>query len=268
MKIQGEELWAGSSTELLKALHILTRDGKLNSDSRRKLKQVQHLTRLIEPMVKKLVSKNPEVRIVDVGAGKSYLGFILYDLLLASLPQTHLIAIESREDLIESSKKLAKEAGFSRMEFIHSKVNQVRLEMPADLVCALHACDTATDDAIALGLRNGARAFALVPCCQAEIASQLKLNHPLFQHPLHRREFGSHLTNVIRGLYLNSQGFKVTVTELVGWEHSMKNEFILAEKVSTPDHPESQKAKASLESLIREFQVKPYLLEGHESIRV
>ena len=260
MKIQGEELWGGTSIELLKALHILTRDGKINADSRRKLKQVHHLTQLIEPALQKLISKNESINIVDVGAGKSYLGFILYDLILQKLPNTKLIAIESREDLIETSKKLAKDSGFDRMQFLQSKVEVVNLDERADFVCALHACDTATDDAILLGLRNQAQVFALVPCCQAEVAHQLSLQHPLTRHPLHRREFGSHLTNVIRGLFLNSHGYKVTVTELVGWEHSMKNEFILAEKISTPNHPESKKAKDTLMNLVKEYNISPKLL--------
>lgn len=260
MKIQGEELWEGTSVELLKALHILTRDGKLNADSRRKLKQVHHLTRLIEPALQKLIEKNETVNLVDVGAGKSYLGFILYDLILQNHPRTKLIAIESREELVEKSRKLANDSNFQRMEFLHSKVESVQLKDPIHLLCALHACDTATDDAILLGLRHQAQVLALVPCCQAEVASQLRLDHPLVRHPLHRREFGSHLTNVIRTLFLNSQGYKVTVTELVGWEHSMKNEFILAEKVSGPDHPESLKAKAHLSQLMNEFQVVPSLL--------
>ena len=260
MKIQGEELWNGTSIELLKALHILTRDGKINADSRRKLKQVHHLTQLIEPALKKLLTKNPQVNIVDVGAGKSYLGFILYDLILQNLPETKMIAIESREDLITTSKKLGSDSGFERMSFIHAKVEDVKMDEPAHLVCALHACDTATDDAILLGLKNQAQAFALVPCCQAEVASQLSLKHPLSSHPLHRREFGSHLTNVVRGLFLSAHGFKVTVTELVGWEHSMKNEFILAEKISTPDHPESKKARENLLKLVQEYGIHPKLL--------
>ena len=260
MKIQGEELWSGTSIELLKALHILTRDGKINADSRRKLKQVHHLTQLIRPTLEKLLQKNGHLNIIDVGAGKSYLGFILYDLILQNLPNTKLIAIESREELIETSKKLAKDSGFNRMIFVNGKAEDVKLDERADLVCALHACDTATDDAILLGLHNGAQAFALVPCCQAEVASQLSLKHPLSGHPLHRREFGSHLTNVIRGLFLNAHGFKVTVTELVGWEHSMKNEFILAEKISTPDHPESKKARETLLKLTQEYSIQPKLL--------
>ena len=102
------------------------------------------------------------------------------------------------------------------------------------LVTALHACDTATDDALLLAIRHNADHVAVVPCCQAEVARQLAdapapapAVAPLFEHPWHRREFGSHLTNVVRALALEANGYKVTVTELTGWEHSVKNELIL-----------------------------------------
>ena len=106
------------------------------------------------------------------------------------------------------------------------------------MVTALHACDTATDDAIAFGLKKHARFMVLVPCCQAEVASTLREHKALalsrtplselWRHPLHTREIGSQVTNVLRCLYLEAMGYQVTVTELVGWEHSLKNELILA----------------------------------------
>jgi hypothetical protein len=264
------ELWKGTSIELLKELHILTHDEKLNADSRRKLKQVYHLTQFIEPLIKTLDSKNTSgcpLTVVDMGAGKSYLGFILYDLLLREIKNSEIISIESRDELIERSQKLAVASNFERMKFISSSIEQAKVEGPIDLVCALHACDTATDDAILFGLRHQARAFALVPCCQAEVARLLKSSdskkahlHSLYTHPIHQREFGSHLTNVIRTLFLSSKGFKVTVSELVGWEHSMKNEIIIAEKISDESHPASLKAKKELEEIVAEFSVRPKLL--------
>jgi len=258
------ELYSGTSLELLKELHILTRDGRLNADSRRKLKQVYHLTRFIEPMIASLAQTLPPHRsltVVDMGAGKSYLGFILYDLLLRDLESAEVISIESREALVEKSKALAMASGFERMKFLASAIDSAQtdgqFDGPVDLVCALHACDTATDDAILFGLRHQARAFALVPCCQAEIARLLKDSRSdlksLYHHAIHRREFGSHLTNVMRTLFLSAKGYRVTVSELVGWEHSMKNEIILAEKVSDESHPESRKAQAALNDLLREF---------------
>jgi hypothetical protein len=225
------------SPELLKELHILTRDGKLNQDSRRKLKQVQHLIQLISPHLESLTS------IVDLGAGKSYLGFMLYDLYLKSHPEKRLFAVEQRPELIERCEQIAKTSQFDRISFIKSSIldsqNSSLLPPSVDAVMALHACDTATDEAIAFALQKNARFIALVPCCQAEVArllGDLNFKGPstlpaLWRHNLHRREFGSHLTNVVRALLLESRGYKVRVTELVGWEHSMKNEIILAEKI-------------------------------------
>jgi Methyltransferase domain len=236
------------SVELLKALHILTRDGKLNQDSRRKLKQVYHLYNFIEPLLDKVQQMHSDVTLVDHGAGKSYLGFILYDLFFKLQPQIGgktsgcVIGVEVRDELVQRSAELAKQFGFSGMQFLNLSVaaSEASKQLPPriDIVTALHACDTATDDAIAFGLAHQVQHMVLVPCCQAEVAATLKStksktigNNPLaelWRHPLHTREFGSQLTNVLRCLQLEAHGYSVTVTELVGWEHSMKNELIIA----------------------------------------
>ena len=132
------------------------------------------------------------------------------------------------------------------------------------VLTALHACDTATDDALTAAIQHNADHVAVVPCCQAEVAQQLKEHRPevvgpmgeLFSHAWHRREFGSHLTNVIRALTLEAHGYQVTVTELTGWEHSMKNELILGRRV----HKESRPARNRLDALLRETKVAPKLV--------
>jgi len=131
-----------------------------------------------------------------------------------------------------------------------------------DVVTALHACDTATDDAIAFGLQKQARFMVLVPCCQAEVAACLRQHKALnltrtplaelWRHPLHTREMGSQLTNVLRCLYLEAMGYQVTVTELVGWEHSMKNELILAKFTGQ----KKQAAAQRLSALMQEFGIE------------
>lgn len=255
-----KDLWPGQSQDLLKALHILTRDGKLNQDSRRKLKQVQHLVQFLTPNLEGLKT------VADLGAGKSYLGFMLYDLWMNEKPETELYAIESRVELIQRSKEIASRSKFDRIHFIQGVIEDHDLKgLPTeiDAVTALHACDTATDDAIVFALQKKAKFIALVPCCQAEVARILdETKRPesstdtLWRHPLHRREFGSHLTNVIRGLVLEAHGYKVRVTELIGWEHSMKNELILAKKVQH----QNGLAKTQLEKLLAEFPVPMRLL--------
>jgi hypothetical protein len=242
--MQIPEINPNQSIELLKALHILTRDGKLNQDSRRKLKQVYHLYQFIEPLLKDVMSKNPAPLLVDHGAGKSYLGFILYDLFVKQQATGAVVGIETRADLVVKSKQLAEDLHFERMSFEHLSVEEsmqsAALPAHVDIVTALHACNTATDDAIQFGLRKQADYMVLVPCCQAEVAEVLRKHKnesfgktplsEIWRHPIHTREFGSQITNVLRCLQLEAAGYQVTVTELVGWEHSMKNELIIAKR--------------------------------------
>ena len=177
------ELRPGQSIELLKELHILTRDGKLNQDSRRKLKQVYHLFQFIEPLLQELSKDGHAPTLADHGAGKSYLGFILYDLYFKALGRGHIYGIEWRTDLVEKSRALAGRLGFERMAFLNLSVAEsteaAALPERIDMVTALHACDTATDDAIAFGLQKRARAMVIVPCCQAEVASFLRKDKAL-----------------------------------------------------------------------------------------
>jgi hypothetical protein len=254
------EIKPNQSAPLLKALHILTRDGKLNQDSRRKLKQVYHLVNFIEPLLKEVLSDEENPILVDHGAGKSYLGFILYDLLLKQGQSGQVIGVETRAELVEKSKALAEECGFTRMDFHHLSVADSMtspiIPEHVEIVTALHACNTATDDAIQFGLKKQAKYMVLVPCCQAEVAEVMRQHKneslsntylsELWRHPIHTREFGSHVTNVLRCLQLEAHGYQVTVTELVGWEHSMKNELIIAKNI----HQTKRSAKARLEELL------------------
>ena len=258
------EIKPGQSIELLKELHILTRDGKLNQDSRRKLKQVYHLYQFIEPLLQEARKDHPAIHLVDHGAGKSYLAFILYDLFFKTLNNdSHIYGIETREELVSKSRNLAAKLNFPGMSFLHlsaaESIASDRLPERVDVVTALHACDTATDDAIHFGLKKQAKFIVLVPCCQAEVAAVLRKNKgqalaksaltELWRHPLHTREFGSHVTNVLRCLQLEAHGYHVNVTELVGWEHSMKNELIIASYQNLPRQRPSERLQEVLQTL-------------------
>ncbi len=257
------ELLPGTSPELLQELHLLTRTGDLNADSLRKLKQVNHLAGLLAPVLDDVLSRFGDPVVVDCGAGKSYLGFVLYELFLKGAGKGTLLAVESRADLARAGEERARRLGFDRLRYVEAPIADAPVPARVHLVTALHACDTATDDALLLALRHGADHVAVVPCCQAEVARQLAdapapdaLVAPLFEHPWHRREFGSHLTNVLRALVLEAHGYRVTVTELTGWEHSVKNELILGKKVRAG----SPEARARLERLVAAAGVRPKLV--------
>ncbi|HEY8047689.1 MAG TPA: SAM-dependent methyltransferase [Ramlibacter sp.] len=254
------DLRPGQSVELLKELHIVTRDGRINQDSRRKLKQVDHLVQFIRKVLDEVPDRADGPTLADHGAGKSYLGFVLYDLYFKPLGRGHIYGIETRAELVDSSRALATRLGFDRMTFLNVSAAQASeleaLPDSIDVVTALHACDTATDDAIAFGLRKNAKHMVLVPCCQAEVAACLRQSKALslartplaelWRHPLHTREMGSQLTNVLRCLYLEARGYHVTVTELVGWEHSLKNELIVASYTGQRKRASAERLRAIL----------------------
>lgn len=260
------ELNPNQSVDLLKELHILTRDGKINQDSRRKLKQVYHLFKFIHDILMEFPAQQGAISLADHGAGKSYLGFIIYDLFFKNAltgPGTgHIYGIETRAELVEKSRSLAQHLNFERIHFLNisaeNSIQSADLPSTVDVVTALHACDTATDDAINFGLQKKAKYMILVPCCQAEVAKFLRADKALslartplaelWRHPLHTREVGSQITNVLRCLYLEAWGYQITVTELVGWEHSLKNELILARFTGQRKASAGERLRAILET--------------------
>jgi hypothetical protein len=268
-QVKGEavrrELLPGTSTALLQELHLLTRAGDLNADSLRKLKQVNHLAGLLAPALDDVLARFGDPVVADCGAGKSYLGFVLYELFLAPAGKGVLLALETRSDLAQKGAERARRLGFERLRFVEGPIDTAAVPDRLHVVTALHACDTATDDALLLAVRGNADHVAVVPCCQAEVARQLAdakepaaAVAPLFEHPWHRREFGSHLTNVVRALALEASGYKVTVTELTGWEHSVKNELILGRKV----RGSSREARERLDALLAATGVRPKLVRA------
>ena len=258
-----DDIRPGQSVELLKELHILTRDGKLNQDSRRKLKQVYHLYQFIEKLLLELRQHLSAASPWPTTARASRTS-VLFCMTCFSSSRRRGASTASRRapNWCKSPRQLAQRLGFDRMSFLNLTVAESAQseQLPAriDMVTALHACDTATDDAIAFGLQKQARFMVLVPCCQAEVARVLSQHKALslsrtplselWRHPLHTREMGSQITNVLRCLYLEACGYQVTVTELVGWEHSMKNELIIARHTGQKKRAAAERLRAFWQS--------------------
>ncbi len=270
------------SVELLQDLHLLTRDGPLNADARRKLKQIRHLVGLLRPAIDDALARHPEPVVVDCGAGKSYLGAMLYELVLGPAGRGTLTAIEARPELSDQAAKRAARFGQDRFRVATGAIGSFIAPTPAasepgdetkanrpNVVTALHACDTATDDALVLAIAQAADHVAVVPCCQAEVARLLAdaaVDDPavraLYAHPWHRRELGSHLTNVIRALALEAHGYQVTVTELAGWEHALKTALLRGRRVGRSERA----AQARLDELISRFKIRPALVRALDQL--
>jgi hypothetical protein len=252
-------LQGGPAVSLMQALGLVTSRGGASADANRKIKQVTHFLRQLEPAVGDLLARHREPVVVDAAAGKSYLGLALYDVMLRPAGRGRLIAVESRPTLVERVQGICREQGWTQVESVAATIADAPLPERIHLMLALHACDTATDEAIIVAVRHGADHVALVPCCQAEVARQLAEragSTPLslvWDHPLHRREFGAQLTNAIRASVLRCFGYEVTVTELAGTEHSPKNELILGRRVARFLMPERER----LAHLLEETGVAP-----------
>jgi len=222
----------------------------------------------LQPALDDVFERYTNPVLVDCGSGNAYLGFILYELFLKNSDTGELLSVESNPELHARAKQRAVSLSYSRMHFVNESIRGASVPERIHVLTALHACDTATDDALELGLRHRAEHIFLVPCCQAELAKLLKdrtkddePHVALFKRAWHRREFGSHLSNVLRALVLEANGYKVTVTELVGWEHSLKNELILAKRVQRED----KRAKSELMRLLDLMKVRPALIERLEA---
>ena len=233
-----EELMEGVTVQTLKALGVLTERGGASPSARRKVKQVNHLLNQMTPALEDIFSRHEDPIIVDMGAGRATVSLALYDRWIRPKGRGRLLAVESRGDLVDRVRSVTTET-YPRLEMVHGEALSAELPERIHLILGLHACDLATDHAIARGLVHKADHLTLVPCCQAEYARGLKQVKEsegalacLWGAGHHRREFGAHLTNVVRCLALRSAGYSVTATELTGWEHSMKNELIMARRVA------------------------------------
>jgi hypothetical protein len=264
--IAGDEisrLLPEGSPALLQALGIIGRDGNANADANRKIKQVSHLLRLIQPALDDAFARHPEPVLVDFGAGRSALSLVVAHAWAEKQGRGRVYAVESRSELMQKALAAATQCGLSRFEPVADSILDAALPERAHFVLALHACDVATDHAILRALRSGADHIALVPCCQAEVARLLQVVpgqaglHELWSRPWHRREFGAHLTNVLRALVLQAHGYQVTVTELTGWEHSIKNELIIGRRVARFHRG----AQNELRALLATIPVRPWLLQ-------
>lgn len=252
-----------SAVGLMRALGLLTERGGASPDSHRKLKQLTHFLRLIEPGLRDVLDRYDDPTVVDAAAGKGYLGLVLAQLVLRPAGKGRVIGIEGRPELVAKVADVVAEMDLP-VTLREGAIIDAELPERLHYVVALHACDTATDEAIVRGVRGRADHIAVVPCCQAEVSRQLADADggpgvgALWGNAWHRREFGAHLTNVVRVLALRARGYQVTVTELAGWEHSLKNELILARRVARFHEP----SQRELDALLENVPVRPWLLDA------
>ena len=244
----------GQADALLKEIGIMAKDGKLKNDMLRKYSQIDHYIELVAPMIDAL-PKDRMVTVLDCACGKSYLSFVLnYYMRDIKKLKCKFIGIDYNEGVISSSKQMAKNLSYHNMEFICADINTYAPEEKIDLLVCLHACDTATDMALGLGIRSGVGAIVCVPCCHKEMLSQVKCEplNAVFKHPVFKARLADDLTDAMRALYLEARGYEVSALEYISPLETPKNLMIKAVKKTD----ENKKAAAEYEALKRFFHVR------------
>ncbi len=224
-----------SAQDWLSGLEILDRDGRLRASMADKHRQINHYLEIVSHLARECgwagASQSPSLCFADMGCGKGYLTFGLWHLFARVWKQSiQITGVETRADLVATTNRLAKRINAEGLEFVTGEVASTKLP-PLDALIALHACNTATDDAIKRGIELGAKLIIVAPCCQKEIRPQLGKPAPLtpvLQHGLMAERLAEWATDGLRALFLEWAGYRTKIMEFVGSEHTPKNLMIAA----------------------------------------
>ncbi len=244
-----------AANKLLTVLDFVTEQGKLKNTHVRKFTQAEHFIELLVPYIKKLPTDR-EITVYDLACGKSYLSFFLNFYLCDVLKRRcRIIGVDIREDVVEASKKIRDELKYYNMDFYCADILEFTPPTRMDLAISLHACDVATDFAIAAAVNNGAQVCAIAPCCHKEFLPTIdnKEMPYLFENGIFKKRFSDLLTDIYRVKTLEEHGYNVTATEFVSPLETPKNLLILAEKTNNASKTEATK------DIKKAFHVDPIL---------
>ena len=241
--------------DLLTEIGILAKNGKIKNDKIRKYNQIDYFVELMQGVLKEIGDRDEYV-IFDAACGKSYLSFVLNFYMREILKKKcKFIGVDYSETVIEASKRMAKNLGYNNMEFIKADLTEYTPSVRPDIVVSLHACDTATDMALALGIRAKSRAIVSVPCCHKDILKQYSYEpfEAITRHGILKARLADTLTDGIRAAYLESVGYKVSMIEYISPLETPKNIMIRAVYMGK----KNEKSRQDYESLKTMLNVKP-----------
>ena len=245
----------------LQRLGILTSNNRLAKDKQHKFRQINKYIEIIDSLLRPLQLPKP-LHIADMGSGKGYLTFALYDYLHHQLKLHPVITgIELREHLVQQCNTIAQEANYEHLHFEAQSIQEFATEK-LDILIALHACNTATDDAIAKGIQAGAQLIICAPCCHQQIRPQLQASNELntiLKYGILKERQAEILTDTIRALLLEIHGYQTKVFEFIATEHTGKNIMIVGQKSAKSSNPAH--LKAQLDALKNRFGIQEHYLE-------
>lgn len=245
---------------------IMNKEGKIKHDMQDKFKQINKYIEIVDGILKGI--KLPEkITVADMGSGKGYLTFAMYDYLTSKLnKQVSMTGIELRRELVDHCNNISKEAGFTGLSFKEGTIEKAELP-EVNVLIALHACDTATDEAIYKGIRSGADVIVCSPCCHKQVRRSLETTGVLAeitQYGILAERQAEILTDTIRALILEAYGYRTNVAEFVATEHTPKNLIISAvKKKLNPDFSSLPDVKVlnNIEELKKQFSIRSHYLQ-------
>lgn len=246
---------ATEASSLLKAIGIMSKDGKVKNDKIRKYNQIDHYVELLEKNFESM-KRQGTLYIMDVGCGKSYLSFVLnYYLTEVKKIKCHFIGIDISPQVIETSREIQKQLGYRNMEFHAMDVKDFKDDRKIHAVLSLHACDTATDMALAFGVYKEADFIVAVPCCHKEMLKtySYKPFEGILKHGILKARLADTLTDGLRGLMLEEHGYEVSIVEYISPLETPKNLMIRAYRTGPPNDA----AKENADALISSFSIYP-----------
>ncbi len=251
----------GEVTSFLVELGIMTADGKVINSKYDKFKQINRYLELVSDCIPYL-DKNKTIRIIDFGCGKAYLTFALYDFLVLKMGyNVEIVGLDLKENVIKFCSNLAKKLNYDDLRFIQGDIKGFNEFENVDMVISLHACNTATDDALATAVNWGAKVILAVPCCQHELLKKIKNKKmvPLLKYGIIKEKLSSLLTDSLRANVLEIMGYRTQVLEFIDMEHTPKNIMIRAffEDISNVD-----KVVEEYKEFKKEWQISPYIEEA------
>lgn len=254
-----------SATDWLQGLGILDRDGKLRASMADKYRQINHYLEILSHLAKECgwIGATDAVHFADMGCGKGYLTFGAWHLFRRVWKQpVQVTGVESRDDLVSATNKLAKQIAADGLQFVRGNIESAKLPK-VDALIALHACNTATDDAIRRGIELGSKLIVVAPCCHKEIRPQLGKPEPLASvlgHGLMEERLAEWLTDGLRALFMEWAGYRTKIMEFVSTEHTPKNLMIVA--VREREAFSDSGARKRIEELKKHFGIEHHALDA------
>ena len=251
----------GIPVPFLTDLGVMTEKGKIITSRYDKFRQINRFLEFIEDILPRL-AKDREVTILDYGCGKSYLTFAMYYYLKELKGyDVNIIGLDLKTDVIEKCNGLARKYGYEKLHFYQGDIADYEGVSAVDMVVTLHACDTATDFALAKAVEWGAQVILSVPCCQHEVNKQIRneLLEPVLHYGILKERMSALITDAVRANLLESKGYETQILEFIDMEHTPKNLLIRAVKKGKTAQAENTAKTTRLDEMIKELNIHPTL---------